>query len=54
MLPNIDINSVSGDSVSVNHVLPGSELMLPPGNAVIQVSIVSMSVNSNWLKKRLC
>ncbi|XP_069712844.1 protein TALPID3 isoform X4 [Phaenicophaeus curvirostris] len=36
VLPSIDINSVSDDSVSVNHVLPGSEPALPPVDAVIQ------------------
>ncbi|KAM6392969.1 protein TALPID3 isoform 2-T2 [Pluvialis apricaria] len=36
VLPNVDIDSISSDSVSVNHVLPGSEPALPPVNAVIQ------------------
>ncbi|NWH78737.1 TALD3 protein, partial [Piaya cayana] len=36
VLPSIDINSVSDDSMSVDHVLPGSEPALPPGAAVIQ------------------
>ncbi|KAF1606404.1 TALPID3 protein, partial [Eudyptes chrysolophus] len=36
VLPNVDIDSVSSDSVSVNHVLPGSEPALPPVDAVIQ------------------
>ncbi|XP_063189731.1 protein TALPID3 isoform X1 [Chroicocephalus ridibundus] len=36
VLPNVDIDSISSDSVSVNHVLPGSEPVLPPVNAVIQ------------------
>ncbi|XP_010073082.1 PREDICTED: protein TALPID3, partial [Pterocles gutturalis] len=36
VLPNVDIDSISSDSVSVNDVLPGSEPALPPVNAVIQ------------------
>ncbi|KFV93767.1 TALPID3 protein, partial [Fulmarus glacialis] len=36
VLPNVDIDSVSSDSMSVNHVLPGSEPALPPVDAVIQ------------------
>ncbi|NXG70250.1 TALD3 protein, partial [Baryphthengus martii] len=36
VLPNVDIDSVSSDSVSTNHVLPGSEPALPPADAVIQ------------------
>ncbi|XP_027572942.2 protein TALPID3 isoform X4 [Pipra filicauda] len=36
VLPNVDIDSVSSDSVSVNHVLPDSEPLLPPVDAVIQ------------------
>ncbi|OPJ81312.1 hypothetical protein AV530_009788 [Patagioenas fasciata monilis] len=36
VLPNVDIDSVSSDSVSVNHVQPGSEPALSPVNAVIQ------------------
>ncbi|NXK13075.1 TALD3 protein, partial [Herpetotheres cachinnans] len=36
VLPNVDIDSISSDSVSVNHVLPGSEPALPPVDAVIQ------------------
>ncbi|KFQ60716.1 TALPID3 protein, partial [Pelecanus crispus] len=36
VLPNVDIDSISSDSVSVNHVLPGSTPVLPPGDAVIQ------------------
>ncbi|KAM6068212.1 protein TALPID3 isoform 2-T2 [Theristicus caerulescens] len=36
VLPNVDIDSISSDSVSVNHVLPGSEPPLPPVDAVIQ------------------
>ncbi|KFP67907.1 TALPID3 protein, partial [Cariama cristata] len=36
VLPNVDIDSISSDSVSVNHVLPGSEPALPPVEAVIQ------------------
>ncbi|XP_074960324.1 protein TALPID3 isoform X1 [Phalacrocorax aristotelis] len=36
VLPNVDIDSISSDSVSVNHVLPSSEPALPPVNAVIQ------------------
>ncbi|KAJ7402483.1 hypothetical protein BTVI_85948 [Pitangus sulphuratus] len=36
VLPNVDIDSVSSGSVSVNHVPPGSEPPLPPGDAVIQ------------------
>ncbi|KFU87697.1 Uncharacterized protein KIAA0586, partial [Chaetura pelagica] len=36
VLPNVDIDSVSSDSVSVNNVLPGSEPALPPVSAVIQ------------------
>lgn len=40
MLPNVDIDSVSSASGSVNHVLPGSEPLLPPVDAVIQVLIV--------------
>ncbi|KFW81664.1 TALPID3 protein, partial [Manacus vitellinus] len=37
VLPNVDIDSVSSDSVSVNHVLPDSEPLLPPVDAVIQI-----------------
>ncbi|KAM6360600.1 protein TALPID3 isoform 3-T3 [Alca torda] len=36
VLPNVDIDSISSDSVSINHVLRGSEPVLPPVNAVIQ------------------
>ncbi|NXO58246.1 TALD3 protein, partial [Aramus guarauna] len=36
VLPNVDIDSISSDSVSVNHVLPGTEPALPPVDAVIQ------------------
>ncbi|XP_065492381.1 protein TALPID3 isoform X2 [Caloenas nicobarica] len=36
VLPNVDIDSVCSDSVSVNHVPPGSEPVLPPVDAVIQ------------------
>ncbi|NXT40925.1 TALD3 protein, partial [Pelecanoides urinatrix] len=36
VLPNVDIDSVPSDSMSVNQVLPGSEPALPPVNAVIQ------------------
>ncbi|KFV58735.1 TALPID3 protein, partial [Gavia stellata] len=36
VLPNVDIDSISSDSMSVNHVLPGSEPTLPPVDAVIQ------------------
>uniref|UniRef100_A0A8C8BFU8 KIAA0586 n=1 Tax=Otus sunia TaxID=257818 RepID=A0A8C8BFU8_9STRI len=36
VLPNVDIDSISSDSVSVNHVLPSSEPALPPVDAVIQ------------------
>ncbi|XP_008945368.1 PREDICTED: protein TALPID3 [Merops nubicus] len=36
VLPNVDIDSVSSDSVSINHVLPGSEPALHPGDALIQ------------------
>ncbi|KAM4666025.1 protein TALPID3 isoform 3-T3 [Amazona ochrocephala] len=36
VLPNVDIDSISSDSVSINHVLPGSEPALPPVDAVIQ------------------
>ncbi|XP_009869963.1 PREDICTED: protein TALPID3, partial [Apaloderma vittatum] len=36
VLPNVDIDSISSDSVSVNHVLPGSEPALPPVDTVIQ------------------
>ncbi|XP_048163322.1 protein TALPID3 isoform X2 [Corvus hawaiiensis] len=36
VLPNVDIDSVSSASGSVNHVLPGSEPLLPPVDAVIQ------------------
>ncbi|XP_017687226.1 PREDICTED: protein TALPID3 [Lepidothrix coronata] len=36
VLPSVDIDSVSSDSVSVNHVLPDSEPLLPPVDAVIQ------------------
>ncbi|XP_067151207.1 protein TALPID3 [Apteryx mantelli] len=36
VLPNVDIDSISSGSVSVNHELPGSETALPPVNAVIQ------------------
>ncbi|KFQ68577.1 TALPID3 protein, partial [Phaethon lepturus] len=36
VLPNVDIDSISSDSVSVNRVLPGSEPELPPVDAVIQ------------------
>ncbi|XP_068803516.1 protein TALPID3 isoform X3 [Struthio camelus] len=36
VLPNVDIDSISSASVSVNHELPGSETALPPVSAVIQ------------------
>ncbi|NXN39119.1 TALD3 protein, partial [Rhinoptilus africanus] len=36
VLPNVDTDSISSDSMSVTHVLPGSEPVLPPVNAVIQ------------------
>ncbi|NXN15676.1 TALD3 protein, partial [Indicator maculatus] len=36
VLPNVDIDSVSSDSGSVNHILPGSEPAHTPVNAVIQ------------------
>ncbi|KFP86839.1 TALPID3 protein, partial [Acanthisitta chloris] len=36
VLPNVDIGSVSSDSVSVNHVPPDTETPLPPADAVIQ------------------
>ncbi|XP_059675271.1 protein TALPID3 [Gavia stellata] len=36
VLPNVDIDSISSDSMSVNHVLPGSEPTLLPVDAVIQ------------------
>uniref|UniRef100_A0A8C0B6R7 KIAA0586 n=1 Tax=Buteo japonicus TaxID=224669 RepID=A0A8C0B6R7_9AVES len=36
VLPNVDIDSISSDSVSINHILPGSEPALPPVDAVIQ------------------
>ncbi|NXE51665.1 TALD3 protein, partial [Casuarius casuarius] len=36
VLPNVDINSISSGSVSINHELSGSETALPPVNAVIQ------------------
>uniref|UniRef100_A0A8C0FMF4 KIAA0586 n=1 Tax=Bubo bubo TaxID=30461 RepID=A0A8C0FMF4_BUBBB len=36
VLPSVDIDSISSDSVSVNHVLPGCEPALPPVDAVIQ------------------
>ncbi|NXG37402.1 TALD3 protein, partial [Dromaius novaehollandiae] len=36
VLPNVDIDSISSGSVSINHELPGSETALPPVNAVIQ------------------
>ncbi|KAM6274036.1 protein TALPID3 [Porphyrio hochstetteri] len=36
VLPNVDIDSISSDSVSVNQVLPDSEAALPPVDAVIQ------------------
>ncbi|XP_032865648.2 protein TALPID3 isoform X2 [Tyto alba] len=36
VLPNVDIDSISSDSVSVNHMLPGSEPALPSVDAVIQ------------------
>ncbi|KFQ41343.1 TALPID3 protein, partial [Nestor notabilis] len=36
VLPNVDIDSISSDSVSVNHVLPGSEPALPAVDTVIQ------------------
>ncbi|KFR02770.1 TALPID3 protein, partial [Opisthocomus hoazin] len=39
VLPNVDIDSISSDSVSVNDVLPGSEPALPAADAVIQVLI---------------
>ncbi|PKU44765.1 talpid3 hypothetical protein [Limosa lapponica baueri] len=38
VLPNVDIDSISRDSVSVNHVLPGSEPVPSPVDAVIQTS----------------
>lgn len=51
MLPNVDIDSVSSDSVSVNHVLPGSEPVLPPVDAVIQVLIVLNVCEFKFVKK---
>ncbi|XP_068538520.1 protein TALPID3 isoform X6 [Anas acuta] len=36
VLPNVDIDSISSGSGSVDHVLPGSEPALPPVDAVIQ------------------
>lgn len=51
MLPNVDIDSVSSDSVSVNHVLPGSEPALPPVDAVIQVSIGVNVCEFKFVKK---
>ncbi|XP_035184067.1 protein TALPID3 isoform X3 [Oxyura jamaicensis] len=36
VLPNVDIDSISSGSGSVNHVPPGSEPALPPVDAVIQ------------------
>ncbi|KAM6075263.1 protein TALPID3 isoform 2-T2 [Chlamydotis macqueenii] len=36
VLPNVDIDSVSSDGVSVNHVFPGSEPIPPPVDAIIQ------------------
>lgn len=39
MLPNVDIDSISSGSGSVEHVPPGSEPALPPVDAVIQVLI---------------
>ncbi|NXA50622.1 TALD3 protein, partial [Nothocercus julius] len=36
VLPNVDIDSISSGSVSVNHELSGSETAFPPVNAVIQ------------------
>jgi len=43
VLPNVDIDSISSDSVSVNDVLPGSEPALPAADAVIQV-LIGLSV----------
>lgn len=51
MLPNVDIDSVSSDSVSVNHVPPGSEPALPPVNAVIQVLIGLNVCEFKFVKK---
>lgn len=39
MLPNVDIDSISGGSVSVNHVLPEPKSAHCPADAVIQVLI---------------
>lgn len=39
MLPNVDIDSISGGSVSVNHVLPELKPAHCPADAVIQVLI---------------
>lgn len=39
MLPNVDIDSISGGSVSVNHVLPEPKPARCPADAVIQVLI---------------
>ncbi|XP_062433419.1 protein TALPID3 isoform X2 [Rhea pennata] len=36
VLPNVDIDSISSGSVSLNHELPGSEMALPPVSTVIQ------------------
>ncbi|NXA21969.1 TALD3 protein, partial [Ibidorhyncha struthersii] len=36
VLPNVDIDSISSDGASVNHILPGSKPVLPPVDAVIQ------------------
>lgn len=51
MLPNVDIDSVCSDSVSVNHVPPGSEPALPPVDAVIQVLIGLNVCKFKFVKK---
>lgn len=53
MLPNVDIDSVSSDSVSVNHVLPGSEPVLPPVDTVIQVLIVLNVCEFKFVKENM-
>ncbi|XP_014815437.1 PREDICTED: protein TALPID3 isoform X2 [Calidris pugnax] len=45
VLPNVDIDSISSGSVSVNHVLPDSEPVLSPVDAGIQVFQTSEDVH---------
>lgn len=52
MLPNVDIDSISSDSVSINHGLPGSEPALPPVDTVIQ-ALIALNVSKFKFVKNL-